>query len=334
MDTEKRVSDVLNMEVSRVGLGTWAIGGWMWGGTDEEDSVRAILEALDRGINVVDTAPVYGFGRSEQIVGRALKEYGSRDRVILSTKVGLEWDTDGNVTRNATPQRIRREIEDSLERLQTDYVDIYFVHWPDPLVAFEETAEVMNELFQERKIRAIGVSNFSPMQMDAFRRAAPLQIVQPPYNLFERGIEDDILPYCRANNIATMTYGTLCRGLLSGKMTGDRTFEGDDLRQIDPKFKPPRFDQYLKAVDLLDGYVSRRYGRKVIHLAVRWVLDQNIDIALWGARRPEQLEALAALPGLMLSDEDHEEIDKILETTIDEPVGPEFMAPPNRETPG
>lgn len=332
MDTEKRVSDVLNMEVSRVGLGTWAIGGWMWGGTDEEDSVRAILEALDRGINVVDTAPVYGFGRSEQIVGRALKEHGSRDRVILSTKVGLEWDADGNVARNASPQRIRREIEDSLERLQTDYVDIYFVHWPDPLVAFEKTAEVMNELFQERKIRAIGVSNFSPMQMDAFRRAAPLQIVQPPYNLFERGIEDDILPYCRTNNIDTMTYGTLCRGLLSGKMTGDRTFEGDDLRQIDPKFKPPRFDQYLKAVDLLDGYVSRRYGRRVIHLAVRWVLDQNIDIALWGARRPEQLEALTALPGLTLSEEDHEEIDKILETTIDEPVGPEFMAPPNRET--
>ncbi len=325
---ETKILKSMNMEVSRIGLGTWAIGGWMWGGTDEQDSIDTIVAALEKGINVVDTAPIYGFGKSEEIVGKALKQYGHRDKVILSTKCGLQWNEKGKVARNSSRKRIEEEIDDSLRRLQTDYVDIYFIHWPDPDTDFAETAETMNDLFQARKIRAIGVSNYDVDQMDSFRASAPLQILEPPYNLFERGIENDILSYCKTNDIATMTYGTLCRGMLSGKMSKDRTFVGDDLRRHDPKFKQPRFSQYLEAVDKLESYVKRRYGRSVLELAVRWTLDVGADIALMGARRPDQLEPLEAVQGLTLTDEDHEEIIKIVNETIDDPVGPEFMAPP------
>ena len=147
------------LEVSRVGLGTWAIGGWMWGGTDDQESVRTIHTAVERGINLIDTAPAYGFGRSEEIVGRAIAERSLRSRVVIATKTGLEWK-DGKVFRNASRDRIFREIDDSLRRLQTDYIDIYQVHWPDPLVPIEETAEAMQTLLDQGKIRAIGVSNF------------------------------------------------------------------------------------------------------------------------------------------------------------------------------
>src|SRR5271170_6896726 len=202
------------LKVSRVAIGTWAIGGWMWGGTDETESISTIRAALDHGINTVDTAPVYGFGRSEEIVGKAMAEGRLRDKVVIATKVGLEW-ADGKVFRNASRARIMREIEDSLRRLRTDHIDIYQVHWPDPLVAIEETAEAMDALYRQGKIRAIGVSNFSVDQMDRFRGVAPLHVLQPPYNLFERAADADVLPYCRRHAIATFGYGALCRGLLS-----------------------------------------------------------------------------------------------------------------------
>jgi aryl-alcohol dehydrogenase-like predicted oxidoreductase len=240
-----------SLEVSRVALGTWAIGGWMWGGTDEAESIATIRAAVEHGIDVIDTAPAYGFGRSDEIVGRALAEGGLRSRVLIATKVGLEWQ-HGEVFRNASRARILREIEDSLRRLRTDHIDVYQVHWPDPLVRIEETAEAMRMLFAQGKIRAIGVSNFSVPQMERFRQVAPLHVVQPPYNLFERSIDADILPYCRSNRIATFGYGALCRGLLSGRMGADSKFEGDDLRRTDPKFRKPRFAQYLAAVERLE----------------------------------------------------------------------------------
>src|ERR1700693_981191 len=188
---------------SRIALGTWAIGGWMWGGnSDADESIRTIRSAVERGITLIDTAPVYGFGRSEEIVGMALSE-GLRKRAVIATKTGLEW-RDGKVWRNSSPARIREEVEDSLARLRTDYIDIYQVHWPDPLVPMGETAAAMRTLYEQGKIRAIGVSNFAVAQMDAFRRVAPLHVLQSPYNLFERGIEDEILPYCRSNNIAVL----------------------------------------------------------------------------------------------------------------------------------
>jgi aryl-alcohol dehydrogenase-like predicted oxidoreductase len=291
--------------------------------------VSAIHAALGRGINVVDTAPVYGFGRSEEIVGKALAERGLRSRAIIATKVGLEW-RDGKVFRNASRGRILRELEDSLRRLRTDYIDIYQVHWPDPLVPIEETAETMDALYRQGKIRAIGVSNFSVEQMERFRRVAPLHVLQSPYNLFERGIEAEILPYCRRNDIAMLGYGALCRGLLSGRMRADTLFNGDDLRRMDPKFLPPRYAQYLAAVQQLDRFARVRFGKAVIHLAVRWMLDQGISVALWGARRSDQLQPAAEVAGWSLDAAAQAEIDRILAETITEPVGPEFMAPPSR----
>src|ERR1700680_4443702 len=228
------------LTVSRVAIGTWAIGGWMWGGTDETESISTIRAALDHGMNAIDTAPVYGFGRSEEIVGKAIANGHLRDKVVIATKVGLEWQ-DGKVFRNASRGRIMRGVEDSWRRLQTDYIDIYQVHWPDPLVAIEETAAAMQTLFKQGKIRAIGVSNFTVEQMQRFRSVAPLHVLQSPYNLFEREIEAGLLPYCRRNNISTFGYGALCRGLLSGRMRSDTVFTGDDLRRTDPKFQQPRF---------------------------------------------------------------------------------------------
>jgi aryl-alcohol dehydrogenase-like predicted oxidoreductase len=317
------------LTVSRVGLGTWAIGGWMWGGTDDEESIATIHSAVERGVTLIDTAPAYGFGRSEEIVGRAIAEGQLRSRVVIATKVGLEW-RDGKVFRNASRERILREVEDSLRRLGTDYIDIYQVHWPDPLVPIEETAEAMQTLFAQGKIRAIGVSNFSVAQIERFRRVAQLHVVQPPYNLFEREIEAELLPYCRRSGLATLTYGALCRGLLSGTLKEDAHFEGDDLRLTDPKFQPPRYAQYLAAVRRLDQFASERYGKRVIHLAVRWLLDQGATTALWGARHPGQLQPIDEVFGWALEAAAKAEIDRILRESITDPVGPEFMAPPPR----
>jgi len=317
------------LETSRVGLGTWAMGGWMWGGTDEAESIATIRAAIEHGVNLIDTAPVYGFGRSEEIVGQALAAGNLRSRVLIATKVGLDWER-GKVFRNASRARILQEVDASLRRLRTDHIDIYQVHWPDPSVPIAETAEAMRDLFEQGKIGAIGVSNFSIEQMEQFRQVAPLQVLQPPYNLFERDIEQDLLPYCRRNRIATFGYGALCRGLLSGRMRAFSTFKGDDLRGADPKFQQPRFDQYLAAVERLDQFAQKRFGKRVIHLAIRWVLDQGVTTALWGARHPGQLQPLEDVSGWWLDAPAKAEINRILAETITNPIGPEFMAPPAR----
>jgi aryl-alcohol dehydrogenase-like predicted oxidoreductase len=317
---------------SRIALGTWAIGGWMWGGTDEKESLRTIHAALDQGINLIDTAPIYGQGRSEEIVGEAVRQHGHRESIILATKVGVDW-TNGKIERNSTRQRILQEFEDSLRRLQTDYIDVYQVHWPDPLVPIEETAATLRELYEQGKIRAIGVSNHSPEQMARFETAAPLHTIQPPYNLFERQIERDVLPYALGHGITTLTYGALCRGLLSGAMNGGRQFAKDDMRKTtDPKFRQPHFAEYLSATDRLDTLARERFGNRAIHLAVRWLLDQpGVGIALWGARRPEQLAPISEISGWSLTKGDFTAIDAILRDSIRNPVGPEFMAPPARQ---
>ena len=314
------------IRASRIGLGTWAMGGFMWGGTDELESIATVRTALEQGINLIDTAPAYGFGVSEELVGKALEDAGLRSQAIIATKAGLAWH-DGKVYRNASRARIMQEIDASLRRLRTDYIDIYQVHWPDPLVPIEETADAMLKLYEQGKIRAIGVSNFSVEQMVRFRTVAPLHVLQSPYNLFEREIESEILPYCRANRIVTLGYGALCRGLLTGRMGTDTTFDGDDLRQVDPKFQPPRFAQYLAAVDRLGRLARGTHDARVIHLAVRWMLDQGISVALWGARRPDQLRATGGVGGWSLDPGALKAIDRILDETISNPVGPEFMAP-------
>jgi aryl-alcohol dehydrogenase-like predicted oxidoreductase len=319
-----------DLQVSRIGLGTWAIGGWMWGGTDEIEAMRTIQSAVNRGVTLIDTAPAYGFGKSEEIIGEVLEREGLRRRVVLATKVGLDWH-HGQPFRNASKRRIFTEVEASLRRLRTDYIDIYQVHWPDPETPIEETAEAMLTLFKGGIIRAIGVSNFSVEQMHRFQSVAPIHVVQPPYNLFERQIEKNVLRYCLWEGTAALAYGPICRGLLSGRMTTDTRFDGDDLRKTDPKFQPPRYNQYLQAVQSLDRFARETYGKQVIHLALRWVLDQQaVSAALWGARRPDQLDPLDGVMGWKLDAAAMTEIDRIVSEFVKDPVGPEFMAPPAR----
>jgi aryl-alcohol dehydrogenase-like predicted oxidoreductase len=323
---EKVSVEGIDIQVSRVGLGTWAMGGWMWGGSSDEESMATIDAAIAHGVNLIDTAPAYGNGHAEEIVGRALARNGRRNEVVIATKVGLDWK-DGDVARNASRAAIMRGIEVSLTRLQTDRIDLLQVHWPDPNVPIEETATAMFDLLRAGKIRAIGVSNFAPAMMDAFRTVAPLHAEQPPYNVFERGAEISALPYAGSHGLTTLTYGALCRGLLSGRMRASTIFPSDDLRSFDPKFRAPRYAQYLRAVDDLQVFARAR-GKDVLQLAVRWVLDQpNVGIALWGARRPEQIEPMDGVMGWRLTRDESNEIDRIVQHAVPDPVGPEFMAP-------
>jgi aryl-alcohol dehydrogenase-like predicted oxidoreductase len=316
-----------DITTSRIGLGTWAIGGWMWGGTDEAESIATIHSAVDRGVTLIDTAPVYGFGRSEEIVGKALAKGSLRDKVQIATKVGLAW-RGRTVFRDSRASRIRKEVEDSLRRLQADVIDLYQVHWPDLETPIAETARVLEDLRREGKIRATGVSNYSPAQMDEFRAVAKLDAVQPPYNLFEREMEADVLPYAEKIGLTVLSYGALCRGLLSGRMNSQTKFEGDDLRKVDPKFNGDRFRQYLSAIDELRTLSRDRFGKSVLALAVRWVLDQGPTIALWGARTAAQLDAVGDIDGWHIDAATKGEIDAILKRKIVDPVSPAFMAPP------
>lgn len=316
-----------DLRVSRISLGSWAIGGWMWGGTEERQSIDTIHAALNKGVNLIDTAPVYGFGASEEIVGKAVEEYGKRYQLYLSTKVALEWK-NGRVFRNGSRDRVMQEIEDSLKRLRTDYIDVYFVHWPDPSRPIAETAKAMRELYEQGVIKAVGVSNYTQDQMEAFRTECPLHLCQPPYNIFERGIESDVKPYCERNNIALMTYGALCRGLLSGKMSKDRKFEGDDLRKADPKFKEPRLSQYLKAVDKLEKLANKRFNKSLLAFSVRWVFEKGIPIAIWGGRKPSQMDPIDDIVGWSMDLATLSTVDSILAEFVKLPVGAEFMAPP------
>lgn len=320
----------LSFKASRLALGTWSMGGWMWGGTEEKQSIETILKALDLGINVIDTAPVYGFGLSEKMVGKALKQYGKRDQIVLVTKVGLSWKSNKQVYRDCRKEVIKKEIEASLKRLQVEYIDLYLVHWPDPITPFSETAEVLKDLLQEGKIRAMGVSNFSLEQMQTFQESGPLHALQSPFNLFECEIEQKELRYCIDHHIATMGYGALCRGLLTGKIDKNTQFKGDDLRKTDPKFQDPAFSQYLACIEKLKKWVTEKYQRPLLSLALRWILDKKISIALWGARKPEQLQGIKQIEGWHLSQQDFEEMDRIIQETILSPTGPGFIAPPTR----
>ncbi len=322
----------ITQPVSRIGLGTWAIGGWMWGGSDEEESIATILHALDNGINLIDTAPVYGFGVSEEIVGKALKQYGKRDRVIVATKCGLSWDSPQKVYRDSRKATIEKEIEASLKRLQIDYIDLYQVHWPDPLNPIEETAETLQTLLTQGKIRAIGVSNHSIEQIQTFQQTASVHACQPPFNLFERDVEKKELAYCIKQQIATLGYGSLCRGLLTGKIQKNTVFKGDYLRKSDPKFQEPLFSQYLHAVEQLDAWVKQTYQRSVLSLAIRWALDNGISVALWGARKPDQVKPVGSMWDWKLTPDDMKTIDRIITTSVTTPLGASFMAPPSRNT--
>ena len=315
------------LNVSRIVLGTWVTGGWAWGGADDKASQAAILKSLELGVNFIDTAPVYGFGKSERVVGQAVKEWGRRDSVVLATKCGLEWDEKERIRRNSSPGRIRAEVEDSLARLGVDRIDLYQIHWPDPQTPFEDSMEAMVRLREEGKIGWIGLSNFQPGQIKACLDAGPVHSLQPPYNLFEREADREILPFCLASHIATLVYGGLCRGLLTGKFTGDEEFPRGDLRRGDPKFKPDRLKQYVKAVGELQRIASS-YGKTPAQFALRWALQQpGVTCVIAGARTPAQAEDNTGISGWAISNEDLKKIDGIVARHIKTPVGPEFMAP-------
>jgi aryl-alcohol dehydrogenase-like predicted oxidoreductase len=318
---------IAGVEVSRVGLGTWAIGGTEWGAVAEDAAIATCLRAIERGINLIDTAPIYGRGRAEEIIGKTMRRHGRRDAFYIATKAGLDWNSQG-VFANSTPARLRLEIEDSLRRLGTDYIDLYQIHWPDTVEPVAEAAGVLAEFQREGKVRALGVSNFNVRQMQEFRRVAPLASDQPPYNIFEREIDAQILPWCATNGVAVLTYSSLCRSLLGGRVHRGMTFEPGDIRSVDPKFQEPRFDQYMAAVDRLAAFARQRFGKSIIELAARWVLDRpGISVALWGAKRPDQLDAVGGVMGWKLDAEAMAEIDRIVAESVTDPVGPEYLTP-------
>jgi aryl-alcohol dehydrogenase-like predicted oxidoreductase len=327
METTK----VAGVEVSRIGLGTWAIGGSEWGTVAEDAAIATCLSALERGINLIDTAPIYGRGRAEEILGKVMRAHGRRTAFFIATKAGLDWN-DRGVFANSTPARLRREIEDSLRRLGTDYIDLYQIHWPDTLVPIAEVAAVLVAFQQEGKVRALGVSNFSAAQMEEFRSVAPLASNQPPYNIFERDIDREALPWCAANGVGVLTYSSLCRSMLGGRVHRGMTFEAGDIRAVDPKFQEPRFGAYMTAVERLTVLARDRFGKSVAQLAVRWVLDRpGISVALWGAKRPDQLDAVAGVMGWRLDADTMAEIDRIVAESVTDPVGPEYLTPRVRE---
>lgn len=313
----------LPFPVSRIGIGTWAIGGVTWGGADEAEAIRTLHAAFDAGVNLVDTAPVYGFGRAEEIVGKALA--GRRGQVAVATKVGLDW-SEGRIWRDGSPARIAREVEDSLRRLGVETIDLYQVHWPDPGTPLEETARAVEALVRAGKVRAVGVSGCSSRELDRFGAAVRIATVQPPYNVFEREVEEDVLPWCSAHGVPALAFGALCRGLLSGRMSPETTFEGDRLREKDPKFRAPLYHAYLAAVAALDAFAREAFGRTVLELAVRWLLDRpGISVALWGARRPSQLDPLPRVLGWRIDAAAMARIDQIALRHVRDPGGPEAV---------
>jgi len=320
--------------VSRIGLGTWAIGGLEWGAVPDADSIATLLAALEQGINLIDSAPIYGHGRAEELIGKAMREHGSRDDFFIATKAGLDFSSPGRggIYADSTPARLRQELEDSLRRLSTDFIDLYQIHWPDLLVPVEETAAVLAEFVREGKVGAVGVSNYSVAQMQAFQSVTPLASNQPPYNLFERDIDAEILPWCEHHQVAILTYSSLCRSMLGGRLQHGMTFPDGDIRKVDPKFQEPWFTQYLNAVDRLAAFAKANYGKSIVELAVRWVLDRpGISVALWGAKRPDQLDAVAGVAGWKFDEPAMAEMDRIVAECITDPVGPEYLAPQVRD---
>jgi methylglyoxal reductase len=323
-----RVLGDSGIEASAVGLGTWAIGGWMWGGVDEANAARAIQTSMDEGVTLIDTAPAYGFGRSEEIVGRAIA--GCRDRVVLATKCGLVWsrqegqfffnsDERGlnptgshKVYRLLSAASIREEVEASLKRLATDRLDLYQTHWQDGTTPIGETMTELLKLKAEGKIRAIGVCNATAAQMEEYRALGGLDSDQEKFSMLDRQIEQDQLPYCRAQGIAMLAYSPLALGLLSGKIDAGRKYGEGDLRRDNPRFTPENLGKVSALLEKLRPLALQR-GLTVAQLVIAWTLAQpGLTHALVGARDPDQARENAAAGRVELSSEELMAIDQAL----------------------
>ena len=305
-----------DMQITPIGFGTWAIGGggyqFGWGPQDDEQSIAAIHHALDLGINWIDTAAVYGLGHAEEIVGRVLNNRVERPYVF--TKCSRVWDDNGEIRGNLKAESIRRECEASLRRLQTDVIDLYQMHWPNPEQDIEEGWEAMAELQQEGKVRNIGVSNFNVSQMERVMKIAPISSLQPPYSLIHREVEQEILPFCQEHHIGVIVYSPMMSGLLSGTMTRDRIkkLPEDDWRKRDPEFQEPRLSRNLALVEKL-GEIAYMHGRTTGEVAIAWTLAHpGVTAAIVGARGPSQVDGIIGAAEFRLTDSELHEIEKFV----------------------
>ena len=315
MQTRKLGYSDLNL--TTIGLGTWAMGGgaWKfgWGPQDDQASIDSIHRALDMGINWIDTAAIYGHGRSEQVVGQAIK--GRRDSVIIATKCGRVWDEGSTeIGKSLKGESIRQEVENSLRRLDIDIIDLYQIHWPEPDDEIEEGWQTMAALVKEGKVRYVGVSNFSLEQLERIQSIHPVISLQPPYSMLRREVEKDILSYCRKQNIGVIAYSPMQAGLLTGKFDRQRAAQlpASDWRSRNPYFSEPQLSVNLETVDKLKKITKER-GITLAQLSLAWVLRRpEMTSAIVGARHPKQIEETAAASAIQLSPEDIDQIETIL----------------------
>jgi aryl-alcohol dehydrogenase-like predicted oxidoreductase len=314
-----------DLEVSAIAFGTWSFGG-DWGAFDADEAKKTVVRALDLGITLFDTAQGYGFGESERLLADALWSTVRRDRVVVATKGGLRKDGDA-LHRDASARWLREGVDSSLRNLRTDYIDLYQVHWPDPKTPVEETGRVLADLVREGKIRHAGVSNYSPRQMTDLAQYGPVETDQPPYHMFHRDIEAELLPYAERNDIGVLVYGPLAHGLLSGTMTPQTTFPAGDWRGSSADFKGEKLARDLEVVDRLKQYAAA-HEITLPQLAIAWAISNPaVDVAIVGARHPEHLNDPAAAADRRLGSSDRDEIDAILANAV-EIVGPAPEAMP------
>jgi aryl-alcohol dehydrogenase-like predicted oxidoreductase len=304
-----------NLQLTTIGLGTWAIGGpWQfgWGPQDDKQAVDTILEALQQGINWIDTAPIYGCGHSEELVGQALKQ--TREKPLVATKCGLLWNKKREKYNCLKADSIRKECEDSLRRLGVDVIDLYQMHWPQPDEDIEEGYEEMAKLAEEGKVRYIGVSNYSVSQLERVKKICRPASLQPPYSMLERNVENELLGYCSENNIGVVTYSPMQRGLLTGKFSEDylQKLPDDDHRKRSSEFQQPQFGITIELIEKLKK-IAERNGRTCPQLAISWILRRSeVTAAIVGARKPEQIKETAPAGDWELSEDDINEIEILL----------------------
>ncbi|CAN7221021.1 aldo/keto reductase [Devosia sp. LjRoot3] len=308
-DANKREIGASGIKASAIGLGTWAIGGWMWGGTEESESIAAIQASIDAGITLIDTAPAYGQGLAEELVGRAIK--GRRDKVVLATKCGLVWHTtkghhffdyDGKpVHRYLGRDAIFYEVEQSLRRLGTDHIDHYITHWQDPTTPIAETMDALVELKRQGKIGSIGASNVSEADLKAYIATGLLDAIQEEYSMARRGLESTLLPLCRQNSVSVLSYSSLSRGLLTGKVGPDREFSGDDQRRTDPHFSLGNREKVGRLMADI-APIAAAHAATPSQVVIAWTIRQpGITFALCGARNVSQARENAGAAEIDLS---------------------------------